>query len=241
VRRIFLVLGRVAANRIPGFRSWLKYIWMPLGSLLFMLAYRNACKRSEVRLHIGAGSVRLDGWLNTDILPHLSALFLDATRRFPIRDNTVSYIFSEHFIEHMPRRSAISFLKECFRVLKPGGMLRVSTPDAEALAKAYLNRSEQARLLNERNRKLSYQYSTHPIDILNTAFKEDFHFCLYDAETLQRLLDSAGFCNMTRCKVSKSIHPELSGIEHHYIGSIEDDFTLIMEATKPHSDGDTTR
>lgn len=228
-----LALGRFAGQRIPGFRRGLMLIWSPIGSLAFLAAYRNACKRDDVRLHVAAGIVRLDGWLNTDILPHLSLLFLDATRRFPVRDNSVSYLFSEHFIEHVPRQAAGRFLRESLRVLKPGAVLRISTPDAEALARSYLNHSQQVDLLNERNRGLGYPYATYPIDILNTAFKEDYHVCLYDAQTLEQLLSQTGFEHITRCKVGESSHAALSKIEHHYVGTIEDEFTLVVEATKP--------
>jgi predicted SAM-dependent methyltransferase len=228
-----LALGRFAANKIPGFRGALKVAWRPVGYLGFKAAYRSACKTGDVRLHVAAGTNRLNGWLNTDIFPHLSLLFLDATHRFPVRDSTVSYIFNEHFIEHIPRRAAQAFFRESLRVLKPGGVLRISTPDAQALAEAYLNHSEKAHLLNERNRGLGYQYSSYPIDILNTAFREDFHVCLYDYQTLQQLVCEAGFCDITRCKVGESRYAALSGIERHFVGTIEDEFTLVVEATKP--------
>jgi predicted SAM-dependent methyltransferase len=231
--KAILAFGRFAANKIPGFRGALKAAWRPVGYLGFKAAYRSACKKGEVRLHVAAGTNRLDGWLNTDIFPHLSLLFLDATHRFPIRDSIVSYIFSEHFIEHVPRHAAQAFFRESLRVLKPGGVLRISTPDVQALSEAYLNNPEQAHLLNERNRGLGYQYASYPIDILNTAFKEDFHVCLYDAQTLQQLLGEAGFRDITRCKVGESRHAALSGIERHFVGTIEDEFTLVMEAIKP--------
>jgi predicted SAM-dependent methyltransferase len=236
-----LALGRFAARMIPGFRRAVKIVWCPFGSLMFAGAYRNARKNGDVRLHVGAGNNRLDGWLNTDILPHLSPLFLDATHSFPVKDGTVAYIFSEHFIEHVPREAAYRFFRESIRVLKPEGVLRVSTPDAEALAKAYLNNTEQAVLLNERNRRMGYPYNSYPIDILNTAFKEDLHVCLYDAQTLEQLLRQAGFERITHCKVGESSHAALSKIEHHQVETIEDEFTLVMEATKSLSEKQVDR
>lgn len=230
---MILALGRIAADKIPGFRRGVVLMWRPIGSLMFRRAYRNARKGGNVCLHVGAGGVRLEGWLNTDILPHLSPLFLDATRRFPIRDNSVSYIFGEHFIEHVPRREALAFLNESFRVLRPGGVLRISTPDVEALARAYLNDPEHVRLLNERNRLLGYQCSCYPVDVLNTAFMADHHVCLYDAQALRQVLGSVGFQNITRCKVGESRHRPLCGIERHDMGSIEDESTCVIEATKP--------
>ena len=65
------------------------------------------------------------------------------------------------------------------------------------------------------------------------AWLEDCHVCLYDAQTLQQVLSSAGFQNITRCKVGESRHTALSGIERHDVGSIADEFTCVVEATKP--------
>ncbi|MBA7607241.1 hypothetical protein ES703_14399 [subsurface metagenome] len=103
-----------------------------------------------MRLHIGSGTVRLDGWLNTDILP-TAPLFLDETQPLPLRDDTVRYIFCKHFLEHISRHAAFQFLKESFRVLHTEGILRISTPDVEALAREYLAGSERVRLLLDRN------------------------------------------------------------------------------------------
>jgi len=230
--RVFWKLGRVAAKWIPGFHISVRLIWRLIGSVKFRVAYRNACRRGNVYLHIGAGPIRIDGWLNTDISP-LAPLFLDATHRFPIKDNSISHIFNEHFIEHIPRHAAIAFLQDSFRILQPGGIRRISIPDVEALTRAYLNNPEHTRLMNERNKRLGSRYNSYPIDILNTTFREWGHICLYDFQTLQQLLNSVGFQNITPCKVGESRHSALSGIEQHDVGSIEDEFTCVVEATKP--------
>jgi hypothetical protein len=51
-------------------------------------------------------------------------------------------VYSSHFIEHLTRRDAHSFIRECFRVLEPGGLLRIVFPDLEALAREYLQQFE---------------------------------------------------------------------------------------------------
>ena len=225
-------IGRVLIRRIPGFRSFIILVWRGVGSPKFRAAYRDACASGDVRLHIGSGTVRLDGWLNTDILP-TAPLFLDATQPFPLRDNSVRYIFCEHFLEHISRHAAFQFLKESFRVLHPEGILRISTPDVEALAREYLAGSERVRLLLDRNERLGYKYARYPVDILNKAFYEDSHACLYDHELLEQMLHSVGFQEITRYRVGLSRHSALSGIERHDVGSIEDEFTLVIEAKKP--------
>lgn len=145
----------------------------------------------------------------------------------------VHYIFCENFVEHIPRHAIITFLEESFRVLRPEGILRIATPDIEAYVREYLSRSEQMHLLLERNRQYGYFYSRYPVDILNKAFYEDTHVCLYDAETLEQMLHSVGFREIIRCKVGESPHTALSGIERHDVGSILDEFMLVIEAKKP--------
>lgn len=220
-------------RRIPGLRQAAIYARKTVATWRFRRAYHNAYhKEGDVRLHVGAGTVHIDGWLNTDVSSDCP-LFLDATRRFPVMDDSVSYIFTEYCIEHMPRHGAITFFKESFRVLKPGGILRFITPDVEALASAYLKDPERVRLLNERNRWHGYKYHCYPVDILNKAFLEDGHVCLYDAQTLEQLLSSVGYQNITRCKVGQSCHAALSAIERHDVGSTADEFACVIEASKP--------
>ncbi len=201
-------------------------------ALRFRIAYEDACRRGNVSLHVGAGSNRLDGWLNTDISPR-APLFLDAERPFPIKEKSVSYIFTECFIEHIPRHATLAFLEECFRVLQPGGIVRISTPDVEALARAYLDDPEQVSLLNERNRRRNGKYGSYPVDVLNKLFLEDGHACLYDAQTLQQILSEAGFRDIGKCEVGESRHTALSGIDGHDAGTFVDQFMCVVEATKP--------
>lgn len=225
-------LGRVFVQRVPGFRALVILLWRAIGSPKFKASYQNACVRGDVKLHIGAGATRLDGWLNTDILPN-AELFLDATHHFPVKKESVHYIFCENFVEHIPRHAIITFLEESFRVLRPEGILRITTPDIEAHVREYLSRSERMHLLLEQNRQYGYFYSRYPVDILNKAFYEDTHVCLYDAETLEQMLYSVGFREIIGCKVGESRHTALSGIERHDVGSILDKFMLVIEAKKP--------
>jgi predicted SAM-dependent methyltransferase len=153
-------------------------------------------------------------------------------RRLPISDNTVSYIFGEHFINYLPRQAVLAFFKECLRVLLPNGVLRITTNDIEALARAYLSDPELVRLLNERNRQRGYKYNSYTIDILNKTFLEDRKVCEYDAQTVQRLFKDAGFQNIIHCQVGVSPHAALSGVERHDVGSIHDKSVCVTEGTK---------
>jgi hypothetical protein len=53
------------------------------------------------RLHLGAGPRLLPGWLNSDLVT--GDIYLDITRRLPLPDASLDYVYGEHVIEHVRR------------------------------------------------------------------------------------------------------------------------------------------
>ncbi|MGL4880978.1 MAG: class I SAM-dependent methyltransferase, partial [Waterburya sp.] len=51
--------------------------------------------------------------------------------KLEFEDNTFDFIFSEHFFEHLFLNEAVKLLKECRRILKPHGVIRIVVPDAD--------------------------------------------------------------------------------------------------------------
>jgi predicted SAM-dependent methyltransferase len=90
--------------------------------------------RDSRRIQLGCGPYRLPGWESFD-----SDVDIKASLPFP--DECADYILAEHLIEHIPFADGFRFLFSCWRVLKPGGVLRLSFPDVtrttEEMAKAY--------------------------------------------------------------------------------------------------------
>jgi SAM-dependent methyltransferase len=90
------------------------------------------------KLQIGAGDHILRGWLNSDLAPSASEIiFVDARQPLPFEDQTFEYVFSEHLIEHLTYREGLYLLRETHRILKPGGKIRIATPDIEAIIGLY--------------------------------------------------------------------------------------------------------
>jgi predicted SAM-dependent methyltransferase len=92
------------------------------------------------KVNIGCGHRFHKDWINLDALP------ADPTvRRFacgellPFESDSVDFVYSSHMIEHLRPRAGIEFLRECRRVLKPGGWIRLVTPDFENFLIEYLN------------------------------------------------------------------------------------------------------
>ena len=100
-------------------------------------------------LHIGCGPNRKEGWLNTDVLPlrlpwrqgydgeKAWDFPLDITQPLPFPDNSLDIIFGEEVIEHIEYFQAVRFFAEARRVLKPGGVLKLTTPSWKAAAACF--------------------------------------------------------------------------------------------------------
>lgn len=95
-------------------------------------------------LNIGCGSLFHPEWINIDLVsnsPHVRAY--DIRKGLPYHDNTFDACYSSHIIEHLDQTEARKLVTECFRVIRPGGIIRVVVPDLEAIAKNYLNTLER--------------------------------------------------------------------------------------------------
>jgi len=69
---------------------------------------------------------------------------LDVSRRFPFRDGSVQAIHGSHMLASVPRDVAQNCLNECFRVLQPGGVLRISIVDLDQAVADYNPESPDA-------------------------------------------------------------------------------------------------
>jgi predicted SAM-dependent methyltransferase len=75
-------------------------------------------KMEQVKLHIGCGNRKLQGFINIDIeKTEATDMTLDVREKLPFLKDSVDFVYSEHFLEHLSRGEAINFLKEIYRVL----------------------------------------------------------------------------------------------------------------------------
>jgi SAM-dependent methyltransferase len=82
------------------------------------------------RLHLGSGELPRDGWVNVDLAGAPVDLVWNLNRRLPFPDRSIDAVFHEHLLEHLTMDRALALTRECHRVLKPGGVLRIAVPDA---------------------------------------------------------------------------------------------------------------
>jgi predicted SAM-dependent methyltransferase len=170
------------------------------------------------KLHIGAGANLLPGWLNVDLEPAgPETMRMDATATFPFPDGVFDYVYSEHMIEHIPYPAGIHMLHECHRVLRPGGRLRVCTPNLGNLLSLY--RPERTELQNTYIAWATQTFTPHadaaePVFVINNFMRDWGHQFIYDAGALTRALRRAGFRQITPRRLVESDDPSLCGLEN---------------------------
>lgn len=174
-------------------------------------------KKNEIKkLHIGCGLNLLDGWLNTDIKSNnINVMFMDARSTFPIPSQSFDYVFSEHLFEHLTYKEAKNMLNECYRILKPNGIIRIATPDIKFLIDLYLNPQKE---INKSYIEFDSKRSglpPYPIFAINRFHTTWGHKIIYDQESLIMMLESSGFKNIHQCEIGKSDYIDLCMVEGH--------------------------
>jgi predicted SAM-dependent methyltransferase len=156
-------------------------------------------------LNIGAGGhgVRSEEWLNVDGFDRRADVLCNAARPLPFEDARFEGIFTEHLLEHLTVAEAAEFLRECRRVLKRHGVIRVVVPDGELYIRNYL--SDRTWMMERRTR---CQFHT-PMEVINeVARQKQEHQYMYDFETLALKLSEAGFGSIRRCAFQRGEGPQ---------------------------------
>jgi predicted SAM-dependent methyltransferase len=179
-------------------------------------------------LDVGASGSHLPGWVSLDIEPDTAGIKMDAARRWPFRDGCARAVRSEHMVEHLTWGEAAFCLREMYRVLEPGGVCRICTPDLEGIARAYLDRDPHVL---EVHREHGYEAPTWS-HLPNNYLRMWGHRYLFDAEALTTLLVDAGFREIERTPFARSRHAVLDTTDSHDPGELEP-LVVCVDAVKP--------
>ncbi|OIQ87100.1 methyltransferase domain protein [mine drainage metagenome] len=148
-----------------------------------------------------------------DLLGNHVFMHHDLSHSVPLKDQTVDFIYSSHFLEHLFKADADRLLTDCYRALKPGGIIRISIPDL-AYAVSFYARGEKERML---------------ADYFFVEDKESFlarHKYMYDFELLRNLLEKVGFSQIVRCAYQEGRTPDIKLLDNRPEDS------LFVEAVK---------
>jgi predicted SAM-dependent methyltransferase len=232
----FIILGAACSSEDAPKRHAPRHSWTAAEQAIVDDYMTNAPVK---RLQVGAGGTNLKGWLNTDLEPQRGEVFLDAGARFPFPDKTFKYVYAEQLIEHLTYQQALVFVRESFRVLEPGGRIRLTTPDLLLLIALFDHDKTaiQKKVLEVEDRLNGFPKAALPetawFNLLNHGWGHQF---LYDPQSLRATLEDAGFKAVTQVKLGESEVPELQNIEMHWHISgkdIDEATSQFVEATRP--------
>jgi predicted SAM-dependent methyltransferase len=178
--------------------------------------------KKPYKLHLGCGSIFFEEWLHVDYSNHPQAIRHDLRRGVPLPNQSCSFIYQEHLLEHFDVGSGLFLLKECHRVLANNAVMRIAMPSLVDVIKAYENdwRDQDWLKLPE------YRSIETRAEMINICFRAWGHEYLYDQEELYRRLKQVGFNEMRAVLWGESVYPELCGRETRR------DSKLIVEVTK---------
>ncbi len=156
-----------------------------------------------IKLHLACGPHIVKGWDNIDILKGKDIIHHDLRKSLPYKESSVDSIFHEHFIEHLTKSEAESFLRDCHRVLKTGSAMRIGWPDLKRLLNAYVLKKKKYMdyvlpFLEE------HRYGRDWDESFSDLLFGWEHRYAYTAKHLVKALESAGFKNVKIKKQGQS-------------------------------------
>ena len=98
-------------------------------------------------LNLGCGARFHQDWVNVSFTSTgRGVIAANLCKGIPFPEETFDLVYHSHLLEHFSKVDAPKFLHECYRVLRPGGIIRVVVPDLEAIARQYLQALENANV-----------------------------------------------------------------------------------------------
>jgi predicted SAM-dependent methyltransferase len=152
---------------------------------------------------------KIFGFLNKEQIENINwnkknrILFADVKKKLPLSNDSAQCIYTSHMIEHLSREDCVFFLNEAFRVLEPGGILRVAVPDLKLAANFYVQ-TQDADAFMKRILLTPPPINTikQKISLFFTGYRQ--HQWMYDEKSLSKLIKKVGFKKVFICKAGKT-------------------------------------
>lgn len=171
------------------------------------------------------GIYRIDG----------TALFteLDITEPLPFEDGCLEWVFAEHLIEHVTLTAGLGWLKEVRRILAPGGVVRLTTPDLKVYAQSYVNGDnffgKHRRRMDRALSQVAPPMPARGAFMFNQLFYIYGHRWIFDEEELRHVLGEAGFAadNIEVHSYRKGARQDVADLDK----VLRNDESIYVEAT----------
>jgi predicted SAM-dependent methyltransferase len=176
-----------------------------------------------MKLHLGCGKRFIPGFIHVDAVdyPHVDHVTTIDNLSF-IADDSVALIYNCHVLEHFKRRDVDRVLREWRRILKPGGILRISVPDFAALAEVYRRTGQLELVMGALFGRQDYLYN--------------IHYNVFDFASLRNALTQAGLSDVRRYDWRETEHAAIDDYAQAYVPHMDKEhgtlISLNVECTK---------
>lgn len=179
-----------------------------------------------LKLHLGCGTKFLPGFVHIDALDLGHIDQVGPVESLPqIASGSVDLIYASHVLEHFGRHEYQDVLQEWYRVLRPGGLLRLAVPDFTAMAEEYVS----GRLRNGLSDLVG-------LCVGGQRDQLDYHKMVFDAELLTTALMAVGFSDVVPWDWRTIEHSDVDDYSQAYLPHMDKDagrlMSLNLEATK---------
>jgi predicted SAM-dependent methyltransferase len=158
------------------------------------------------KVHYGCGTNFFDGWLNVDLRDYtrihksyskedhrINYLQMNLTEKHGFPPNFFQFGYCEDFIEHLTQADSITFLAECSRTFRSGGVLRLSFPGLERVLRKHYRADG---FLGAYEGKVE-------------AFTAWDHLHFYSRDEISLVSQHVGFTNVEFVDYGNSAYPDL--------------------------------
>lgn len=216
-----------------------------------------------IKVNLGCGPVGKDDWTNVDwgmlaflhCVPCVEKILLklnlfpkgynmkwpknlklhNCRRKLPFKDGSVDYVYTSHFLEHFKKFEAERIIRDCRRILKKGGLIRIAVPDLEILARKYTEKDAAYFKKIYALMNFGREYEGKGDFLLADIFMDNFypafyklepaginkllsrfvrpHFWMYDYDSLVSLLAVSGFRNIQRKNFRQGDVPDAAELD----------------------------
>ena len=186
--------------------------------------------KQKLKLNLGCWKRNIPGFVNVDQcnMPHVHYQ-RNVDNLSVFEDGAAELIYASHVFEYFDRAKGLEVLKEWFRVLAPGGTLRIAVPDFAKISVIY-------NLYKNVDMALGLLYGKMEVPV-EDRMKTIYHKTVYDYDSLKGMLESIGFTNIRRYDWRKTIHKDHDDHSQAYIPHMDKEegllMSLNMEADKP--------
>ncbi|MEH6824336.1 MAG: methyltransferase domain-containing protein [Motiliproteus sp.] len=177
-----------------------------------------------MKLHLGCGNRYIPGFVHIDAIdyPHIDHVETIDNLSF-LGDDSVDLIYTCHVLEHFKRRDVVRVLQEWNRVLKPGGVLRISVPDFASLCKVYERYGKLELVIGALFGRQDYLYN--------------IHYNVFDYPELTKTLEQSGFHRVAHYDWRDTEHAAIDDYSQAYVPHMDKDngiqISLNVECEKP--------